>query len=103
MTPASALPAADCQSLQDVRREIDRLDQAIVGLLSERGQYVLAAARFKRTVAEVHAPERVEQVIANVRQMALAQGGMPDVVEAAYRTLIAAFTVAEQAERGRLA
>lgn len=103
MTDRPTLPPADCQSLQDVRREIDRLDQAIVSLLAERGQYVLAAARFKRSVAEVQAPERVEQVIANVRRLAQAQGGMPDVVEAAYRPLIAAFTAAEQAERSKRA
>ena len=103
MTTLPTVPAADCTSLQDVRREIDRLDEAIVALLAERGQYVLAAARFKRNVAEVHAPERVEQVISNVRRMAEARGGLPDVVEHGYRALIHAFTVAERAERERLA
>lgn len=95
-------PAADCRSLDDVRREIDRLDRAIVALLCERGHYVLAAARFKRSAAEVHAPARVEQVVANVRALAAAQGGLPDVVEAGYRALIAAYTVAERAEHERL-
>lgn len=97
-----ATPAADCRSLDDVRREIDRLDRAIVALLCERGHYVLAAARFKRNAAEVHAPARVEQVVANVRALAAAQGGLPDVVEAGYRALIAAYTVAERAEHERL-
>ena len=39
----------------------------IVALLAERGRYVLAAARFKRSADEVRAPQRVEQVVAKVR------------------------------------
>lgn len=99
---SAALPTrapVDCRSLDDIRLEIDRLDRTIVGLLAERGGYVLAAARYKRSVAEVHAPERVEEVIANVRRLAEEAGGMPEVVERGYRELIAAFTDAERALR----
>ena len=53
---------ARCASLDEVRSNIDRLDREIVRLLAERGKYVLQAARFKKTKADVHAPERVEQV-----------------------------------------
>ena len=86
----------DCQSLAEIRAQIDRLDQAIVGLLAKRGRYVLAAAKFKRSEVEVSAPQRVEQVIAGVRALAQAQGASPDVVERVYRELIAAFTDAER-------
>lgn len=86
----------DCQSLAEIRDQIDRLDQAIVELLATRGSYVLAAAKFKRSEAEVTAPQRVEQVIARVRAMAQAQGASADVVERVYRELIAAFTDAER-------
>lgn len=99
----SPLPPAHCASLADVRREIDRLDRDIVRLLAERGQYVLAAARFKRNEAEVQAPDRVEQVIANVLRLAEAEGAIPDVVERGYRALIAAYTDAERAHRERRA
>ena len=88
--------AADCQSLAEIRAQIDRLDQAMVELLAQRGSYVLAAARFKHSEAEVTAPQRVEQVIARVRAMAQTQGASPDVVERVYRELIAAFTEAER-------
>jgi isochorismate pyruvate lyase len=87
---------ADCQSLAEIRSEIDRLDQAIVELLATRSRYVLAAARFKRSEAEVTAPQRVEQVIARVRAIAQAQGASADVVERVYRELITAFTDAER-------
>ncbi len=100
--PTQQHSPADCTSLADVRAEIDRLDRAVVKLLVERGRYVLAAARFKRNVAKVHAPARVEQVIMQVRRLAEQAGGMPDVVECGYRAMIAAYTEAEEAERGRL-
>ncbi len=66
----------DCTSLAQVRAEIDRLDEQIVRLLAERGGYVLAAARFKHSAEEVPAPQRVEQVIANVRALALQHGAI---------------------------
>ncbi len=87
---------ADCQSLAEIRAQIDRLDKAIVDLLAARGGNVLAAARFKRSEAEVTAPQRVEQVISRVRAMAQAQGASAAVVERVYRELIAAFTDAER-------
>lgn len=84
-----------CESLDQVRAGIDRLDEQIVRLLAERGGYVLAAARFKDSADAVRAPQRVEQVIAHVRALAEVHGAMPDVVERAYRALIAAFIEAE--------
>lgn len=89
-----------CESLAQVRAQIDRIDERIVQLLAERGGYVLAAARFKSSAAEVRAPQRVEQVVARVRALAEAQGGLPDVVERVYRELIEAFTEAEQRHWG---
>jgi isochorismate pyruvate lyase len=86
---------AQCASLAQVRAEIDRLDAQIVRLLAERGGYVLAAARFKNSADEVRAPQRVEQVLAKVRQLATEHGAMPEVVERIYRELINAFTDAE--------
>ena len=89
-------PPEACESLAEIRAGIDRLDRQIVRLLAERGRYVVGAARFKRSAAEVQAPARVEQVVANVRRMAEDEGAPPDVVERVYRTLIKALTELEQ-------
>ncbi|MEO6030782.1 MAG: chorismate mutase [Burkholderiaceae bacterium] len=94
-------PPEACESLADIRAGIDRLDRQIVHLLAARGRYVVGAARFKRSAAEVQAPARVEQVVANVRRMAEDEGAPPDVVERVYRTLIAALTELEQQQWGR--
>ena len=91
-----------CESLDEVRAQIDRLDRAIVELLAERGGYVRQAARFKKTSADVRAPARVEQVIAKVRALADELGADADVVERVYRAMIAAFIDAELDEHRNL-
>lgn len=88
---------AECATLGEVRANVDRLDREIVRLLAHRGRYVLQAARFKKTKAEVHAPGRVEQVVENVRRYAAEFGAPADVVEKGYRVLIEGFTETELA------
>jgi isochorismate pyruvate lyase len=91
-----------CQSLAEVRTEIDRIDRAMLALLAERGAYVKQAARFKQNPAEVPAPERVAQVLAGVRNRAAEFGADPEVAEATWRAMIGAFIEAELAEHRRL-
>jgi isochorismate pyruvate lyase len=91
-------------TLADVRREIDRLDDEIVRLLAERAMFVKDAARYKRDAFQVSAPARQAQVYAHVRELARRHNpafnggfpGLPDVVEAAYRALVAGFIACEQ-------
>ena len=91
------LSARKCASLDEVRAHIDRLDREVVRLLAERGKYVVQAARFKKTEADVRAPDRVEQVVANVRRYAAEFGAPASVVERGYRVLIEGFTAEEMA------
>jgi len=83
---------SDCQTLDDVRAQIDRIDAEIVALLAERTGYARQAGRLKPTTAEVRALARVEQVIARVRHLAAEHGAPPDLVERLYRTMIEGFT-----------
>lgn len=84
-----------CTSLEEVRSQIDRIDGDLVALIAERGAYVAQAASFKSSSAEVPAPQRVEQVIARVTTLARESGTDPDVVEAIWRAMIAAFIASE--------
>ncbi len=93
--------AQECADLGELRANIDRLDREIVRLLAERAQYVIQAAKFKKTPADVHAPARVEQVVQNVRAYAVQYGASPDVVEKSYRLLIEGFTAQELAAHQR--
>jgi isochorismate pyruvate lyase len=90
-----------CQSLDDVRANIDRIDDQIVRLLAERSGYVLQVVRFKQTADDVRAPARFAQVIERVRALAEQHGANPDLVERTYRTLIGEFIEVELRELDR--
>lgn len=87
-----------CSSLEEVRENIDRIDDNIIKLIAERGSYVLQASEFKKSEEGVKAPNRVEAVIQKVREKALEYGTNPDMVEALYREMIARFVRMEMDE-----
>ncbi len=91
-----------CNTLEEVRAHIDRLDRQLVELVAERGGYVKQAARFKHRAADVPAPARVEQVIAKVTALAAELGAESEVVEATWRAMIGAFIRSEQAQQSAL-
>jgi len=89
-----------CATLGEVRVNIDRIDREIVRAMAERSKYVHEAARFKRSAADVEAPQRVEQVVEKAKALAAQDGLPPEVAEATYRAMIKAFT---EYERGVIA
>ena len=89
-------------SLADVRLRIDAIDRQLVALIAERGACVAQAATFKRNDAEIAAPDRVAQVLARVNGLAVELGADPQVVEATWRAMIAAFIDAETATHAAL-
>jgi len=89
-------------SLSEVRELIDGIDGELVRLLAERQELVRAAAAFKKDTAAVRAPDRVEQVVASVRNRAAGAGLAPDVAEAVWRAMIAAFIELELREHARI-
>ncbi len=78
-----------CSTLDEVRQNIDRIDDEIVKLIAERAGYVKQASGFKRNVAEVNADERRKAIYNKVRAKAEALGADPDMVEALYKEMIA--------------
>jgi len=82
---------ADCETIEEVRENINRIDREIVELISQRSSYVLQAAKFKKTTQDVKAPARVEEIILKVRGLAVENDFDPDIVEKIYRTMIACF------------
>jgi isochorismate pyruvate lyase len=95
MTPS------DPTSLADVRARIDAVDTDLVRLLAHRESLVRAAAAVKADAAAVRAPDRVEQVIAAVRERATAAGLSPTVAEAVWRSMITAFIDLELDQHAR--
>ncbi len=87
-----------CSSLDEVRSHIDDIDDQIIALIGERGQYVMQASAFKKDEEGVRDTNRVEQVIAKVRGKAECCGADPDMVEAIYREMISRFVNMEMSE-----
>ncbi|HEY1342548.1 MAG TPA: isochorismate lyase [Bryobacteraceae bacterium] len=85
----------ECQSLAEVRVEIDRIDEQIVTLIGRRAGYVHAAARFKTSEAAVAAPDRQAAMIEVRRRWAEREDLDPDVIEKLYRELVAYFIARE--------
>lgn len=92
----------DCTTMQDVRREVNALDDVLVPLLVERVGYMTQAARIKQGVEQVRDEARIEAIVARVRERAQAEGGDADVMEAIYRSLMEACIAYEHREFARL-
>lgn len=88
----------ECKSLEEVRANIDRIDDSIIKLMGERTDYVRQAAKFKASTDGVKAPDRVEAVIRKVRGSAEKYGADADMVEALYRNMISRFVDMETRE-----
>ncbi len=88
--------AQKCQNMDDVRVEIDRVDQAIVDLICERFAYVDRAWQLKNSPADATVPWRIQQVIDKVRARADENGLPPDLVEALWRQMMGWFIQYEE-------
>ncbi|HLJ71932.1 MAG TPA: chorismate mutase [Roseiarcus sp.] len=80
-----------CNSLAEVRENIDRINRDLVRLMAERQKYVAEAGRFKANPAAVSAPARVEQIIENVKALARQEGLSEAVAEKTFRAMISGF------------
>jgi len=88
--------AQKCQSMEEVRVEIDRIDQALVDLICERFAYVDRAWQLKNSPADARVPWRIQQVIDKVRARAEETGLPPELVEALWRQMIGWFIQYEE-------
>lgn len=85
-----------CETLSDVRREIDRLDRRIVALLSERARYVGEAARIKKRASQIVDRPRILDVVMKARSRAEALGADSDTIARIYLAMINAFIAFER-------
>ncbi|MCF4164702.1 chorismate mutase [Zavarzinia compransoris] len=84
-----------CNTMEEVRAEVDRLDREIVRLLAEREQRIADAGRIKPTRSIVRDEDRIEDVVTKVRRESQAQGANADLIEAIYRDMMERFIAHE--------
>lgn len=87
-----------CKNLEEVRNNIDRIDNQIVKLIAERASFVKQASQFKKDRQDVKDPQRVEAVIQKMKTLANEYGADPDMIEKLYREMIAGFIYMEMNE-----
>lgn len=88
--------ARDCASMDEVRKEIDRLDNALVDLMAERFTYVDRAWQLKNNPGEATVPWRIQQVIDKVKARADEKGLPPELAESIWRQMIGWFIQYEE-------
>jgi isochorismate pyruvate lyase len=79
---------AECATKEDVRAEINRIDEALLVLFAERHGYVTRMAEIKTDPHEAHDPVRINSMISKYRSRAEQLGLDEDQAELIWRTLI---------------
>jgi len=74
--------------MADVRREIDRVDRALVRLLAERLTYIERAGHIKKDRAVVRDEARIADVLAKVKATCEREGFPPEIAEPVWRALM---------------
>ncbi len=87
-----------CNSLQEARKEIDKLDEQIVDLIAARNAYIKQLAHFKNSIDEIKAQDRISDVINRVRARAIEKGLSPNLINELYIKMIDAMVDSEVAE-----
>lgn len=88
----------ECNSIDEVRNNINLIDEQIVKLIAQRGHFVKQAAKFKKDINEIKSPNRVDEVISKVKNLAKTTYVNEEVVENIYRTMIDSFINDEMRE-----
>jgi len=92
---------AECRTMAEIRAEIDRVDAALVALLAARSGYIDRAAELKADLGwPARIDARVEEVVANVRRAAQAEGLPADLLEGFWRQLVDWSIAREEASLG---
>ena len=92
----------ECQTMADLRVAIDALDGRLIELLAQRAAYVERAIVLKpHEGIPAAAPDRVREVLAKVRERAVASGLSPDLAETIWGEMIRFFIAREEEVLGR--
>lgn len=82
------IPATQCSTMPDVRREIDRIDGALVRLLAQRITYISRAGEIKPARSAVRDEARIQDVLAKVKTACAREGFPFAIAEPVWRQLM---------------
>lgn len=85
----SRTPPQNCNSMSELRREIDAIDEALIDLFALRTTYIDRAVDLKRIEGlPARTVDRVAEVLAKVRKKAADASFDEDLAEAIWKELI---------------
>lgn len=88
LVEAAAVPAAACNDMPAIRREIDRVDRALVKLLAERLTYIERAGFVKSDRNKVRDEARIQDVLTKVQATCAREGFPYTIAEPVWRALM---------------
>jgi chorismate mutase-like protein len=77
-------------TLEELRQNIDRVDEVLVRLLNERARCACEVGRLKKALGiEVYQPEREKEVLRHVREVAALEGPLgPEAIARLFERII---------------
>ena len=87
-----------CQTLEEARIEIDKLDDKIVELIAQRNAHIKQIAHFKTSIEEIKSEDRISDVISRARAKAIELGLSPNLINDIYIRMIDEMVESEVAE-----
>ncbi len=78
----------NCNTLEEVRAEVDKVDEEILHLIAKRKDLIKQASKFKHSIDEIKTDDRVDFVIDRARHLALTLGVNPNMVSDIYKIMI---------------
>ncbi len=87
-----------CNTLNEARTEIDKVDEEIIKLIAKRNDYIKQIAHFKTSIEEVKAEDRIFDVISKARQQAIELDLSPNLINDLYVRMIDGMVESEISE-----
>ena len=76
------------KNIDELRKELDLLDNELIKLVSKRFKFIEQAAIIKDDISKIRDNERIEAIIARLRNLAEINDISPDIVEKLWRYII---------------
>ncbi len=87
-----------CDTLDDARLEIDKVDEKIVELVALRNDYIKQIAHFKDSIEEIKSDDRVADIVSRVRTKAIELNLSPNLINDMFIRMIDEMIETEVAE-----
>ena len=76
------------ENMEELREEIDLLDNELIGVFAKRFKFIEDAALIKNDINEIRDNARIEKIVSRVRDLAKTNNLSEDIIEELWRFII---------------